>query len=555
VTISLDDDTRTRGSVQKPGDFLRAWEDGPPLITDPAGTLVKSGPRKGLPVLHQYGRASGALSIIEDRYNLEKWAQRQIAYGIGVDPHAVVPLCADLLAHERDSQQWKEAADKAVVTALKVSKHMLAADRGTHVHSLTEDIDTGGHWLTRAEAGELLGIGRDAQGAIVDAWRQMLDAHGFEVVATEEHVVHDGYRLAGTLDRIVRLGQPFTFGDVEIPAGECVVLDIKSGALKVDKGYWHSYAGQIAAYADGVPYDVEAGERGHRVFTVRQDWALIAHLPVADVIAGQDACVSLIPVDLAAGRHALDLARLAKEWAKRRDIFGPTLPSVRIATSQSPADTLRARLAALTAEQATRVRAAVAVAGLPKLAECTPDQLERYGAAVADAMRDTGGPWQPEEFTTAPPEAPTLPVEPRTTWQRPDDGGLLGADTNAAYERMALALAPGVVIWVQARLAESVADGRAIRQGPRTVRTLEIVRAAVALRTATDDDDLIRHLLAAALGTDLALQPTVSLGMAFGSLRIYEARLLADAAERMAGGAAVLGFEDAGAPVLVGVAG
>lgn len=96
---------------------------------------------------------------------------------------------------------------------------------------------------------------------IARGWLQLLDDNGLEVVACEAKVVNDDLRLAGTLDRLVRLTRPLTFGDVTIAKGSVVVLDIKSSKLHADDdglpSYWASYPIQIYAYAAGVPYIIE----------------------------------------------------------------------------------------------------------------------------------------------------------------------------------------------------------------------------------------------------------------------------------------------------------
>ena len=201
--------TLALAAERTPGDFRRR-KDGTPYVADPSGELVKSGERKGLPKLALYARPSGFSDIIEDQYNLTKWLERRVALGIAVQLNGVANVELDrnldeLLLLEVDSPEWKAAADKVVVRAKEAAQTSLAADRGTHVHALTEDHDGGASWLARAQAGEDLGLGVNVQAALVDAWQRMLDECGFEVLASEAKVVHDGWRLAGTLDRVVRL--------------------------------------------------------------------------------------------------------------------------------------------------------------------------------------------------------------------------------------------------------------------------------------------------------------------------------------------------------------
>lgn len=100
---------------------------------------------------------------------------------------------------------------------------------------------------------------------IAHGWVDLLDRNGLEVLATELPVINDELRLAGTLDRIVRLTRDLHFGSVVVPAGTVIVLDIKTSKLHADRdglpSYWDSYPIQIAAYAQSVPYDPDADRR------------------------------------------------------------------------------------------------------------------------------------------------------------------------------------------------------------------------------------------------------------------------------------------------------
>ena len=123
------------------------------------------------------------------------------------------------------------------------------ANRGTWVHRLTELIDEGVAWQADLEfvaAGVGLGIPADIQQDIARAWRRFKTTHNLAVVHTEQTVVNDTLKVAGTLDRIVEHD------------GHRRVLDIKTGG-KVTKT---AYAVQLARYAGAVPYDIDTDERG-----------------------------------------------------------------------------------------------------------------------------------------------------------------------------------------------------------------------------------------------------------------------------------------------------
>lgn len=586
MSIVIDDPKNT--PERTPGDFRRT-KYGAPMVADPSGELVKSGERKGQPKTLTYGRASSAGERIEDTYNLTKWLERRVALGIAVRLRSNTisdDELGDLLALEVDSPEWKEAADKVVVRAKEAAQTSLAADRGTHVHALTEDHDAGAVWLTRAQAGEDLGIGADVQAALVDAWRRLLDECGFEVLASEARVVHDGWRLAGTLDRVVRLTKDLTTTTGQVfTAGTVLVLDIKTGGMKLD--YWGKYAPQIAAYAGGVPYDPETDTRGTWPFEIDQQWGLIAHIPVADILATGRCDISLVPVDLEAGRHAAELCVAAKAWGNRRDIFGAPLPVVtaEVVRDEAPAggpawvfptppDPFDGINGEPTAAERARTEA------LARMDAMTDEQKALlifrwpFGAVSAkrlpladvpalvklldDVARDTGA-----GFTAT--EAPAVVVpEPRilvakaepTPWVRPDEGAPLNEGTIKATQGAGAKMPGDCKAWIAARLAEATSVGRAIEGPVKSQRWLELCRAlmnsAIAYHDRLDrDGSLLRSLLAAATGIAEAEQPGFTLGAVYGSLTIAEAVACADLMEHVYEGTKTLGFDVNGRPMAV----
>jgi hypothetical protein len=147
----------------------------------------------------------------------------------------------------------------------------------------------------------------------------MLERNALTILAIEAACVDDRWRLAGTLDRIVRLGRDLSFAKpdgeiVTIAASTVVVLDIKFGKTR------KAHPIQIASYAQSVPYDTELELRGEWGFTIDQDHALIAHGDFGD---GFDPpTIELVWVDLKAGReHGGQCVVDAKSWAARDDVF------------------------------------------------------------------------------------------------------------------------------------------------------------------------------------------------------------------------------------------
>jgi hypothetical protein len=320
------DDGRGPYAERKPGDFKRRGNDGAPYVSDPTGAVVKSGERKGEVKWCLYGRPSSFGKQIENAYNLLRWKERTLVLGCA-DPE-VADLASKLVGRDRDTPEWRSDADGVVAAAYRAAKAMEAAERGSHMHLMTELDDSELDWVKHAEAGEDMGIPRETQEAMLAAWRTMLERFGLVILAVETPVVNDIYRQAGTLDRIATLTRDLTFvvdGElVTIPADTNVVLDIKTGKMTREGNavqYWHSYAIQVCTYAGAVPYDVATETRGEWGWRIDQRWALIAHLPVLEALEGTAVC-RLVLVDLNAGRNAAELCVRAAAWERCNDVFG-----------------------------------------------------------------------------------------------------------------------------------------------------------------------------------------------------------------------------------------
>lgn len=315
---AADNPAREPGIQRGRGGFLRGADDAP-YVTDPSGALVKTGARKGQVKRIKYGSPSGFGGMIEDAYALTKYAERYIVEGIGLDP-ALQAQCVALAQLGREHEQFNATADGIAANARATANHMLAADRGTHMHAVTDDVDQGRDWRDRAADGVALGLSIDLQAALVDCWQATM-RDTIEAVAVEAACVDDTWRLAGTLDRLGRTLRPLRFvldgGEVvDVPAGIVLVVDTKTGHPRRRK-----HAIQIASYAQSLPYDTETEQRGEWPWPIDQRHALVAHLDVNGALNGNPSC-TLVYVDLIAGReHGGATVLAAKAWAKRDDMF------------------------------------------------------------------------------------------------------------------------------------------------------------------------------------------------------------------------------------------
>lgn len=330
----LGGDDRETGLVRGRGGWWRKGFDGPPYVTDPTDAVTKSGKRKGEPKRLQYGSPSNFGSQIENPFNLIKWAERREALGFGLSTsqgdYSLLAMAHELAQLEVDSDDYKTLGDTIVARAKDIAEASLAADRGTHAHGMTETEPVAVGWERVVEAGRALGMSREAHLALFSAWNRMLNDNNLEIVATEVSCVDDVWRLAGTLDRIVRCNRELRFslitGEVRaIPAGSVIVLDIKTGQRRLDRDgtvrYWHKYGPQVASYAQSLPYDTVTEQRGVWPWPIDQSHALIAHLDVLAALDGNARC-DLVYVDLVAAReHGGATVLAAKAWERRRDVF------------------------------------------------------------------------------------------------------------------------------------------------------------------------------------------------------------------------------------------
>lgn len=546
------DDPRPSGIQRGRGGFMRST-DGKPYVTDPSGAttkhdgnkadLLKLCAERGIAVadkvtvaqLHEllggrpkrlaYGSPSNRGMQIENSTNLTKWGERRVVLGVGLDPE-IAASCAQLIGLDVDSEEYKTAADGIIARAKEIAKANLAAQQGTHVHALTEDSDEDRDWVRRAEAGEILGLDKDLQARLVAGWNRMLEREGLEVLAVEASCVDDKWRLAGTLDRIVRCTKPLRFARhggeiVEIPAGEVPVLDVKTSSKRLDRNgcvqYWQAYAIQIASYAQSVPYDTETEQRGEWPWEISQQHALIAH-PDLDTCEWE-----LIYCDLAAGReHGGECVVSAKAWENRTDVFSVSQLDVPAEVSPVPAS---AGTTSSPVDVAPSDDEATAGAGEPALAPALiePGQVPPASPARAD-HRVIDGP-SPDRMALVDARAQL----PTTVDEGADLSGAEYGEGWAVLQRHYNELNDAARSWLAYLIREATKRGLTFHaKHQRTLRCFELYRGLIFLCEAGGDKDpILRALLAIELG-DVALYPAIHPGHLVGALDATAATRFAD---------------------------
>lgn len=212
-------------------DFRRVGR-GIPFVLDPNGKRVR------------YSRSSNAGKILDDESNLTDWKLRTVVAGAAQRPELMA--MASTLDVDEDKKKLRDIAEECLVAGKGQRRSII----GTAVHSMFDRIDRKDDWQPPPQFEDL-----------VDAYVATLEVWGLIPVAMEVQCINDEYRLAGTLDRLYRTTKTLIAPDgTVIPIGSIIVADTKTGKeLEYAAG---SYATQIAAYVDSVPYNVATDERG-----------------------------------------------------------------------------------------------------------------------------------------------------------------------------------------------------------------------------------------------------------------------------------------------------
>lgn len=253
-----------------------------------------------------FTRVSTLKEQTADQYGLTKWKMSTVAQGLAYEAPTteeqrggkakVLDRLVRLIEEEADYTEslFKKRVAELAEEAFVLGGGTYAADMGTAFHAWAEWADLG------------LGTADDMPDMFAPsyrAYRRQLDSYGIivETDFIERICVNLAFEVAGTLDRVFRLAD-----------GTLCIGDVKSG--KDIRLGWREHAAQLAAYqtAEFVLNDADEWEPSPEY---RVDFGIIAHVPV---LAPEASC-ELLPIDLAAGRSALNLCRDVKQWRARRD--------------------------------------------------------------------------------------------------------------------------------------------------------------------------------------------------------------------------------------------
>jgi len=295
-----------------------------------------------------YTRVTTISSTTDDTNALKQWANRMVITGL--------VNRSDLLAQASTKLEDKGALNKIAEEAITAGGGSSRANLGTALHSITEQVDLG------KKPAILPGLQAD-----VNAYVAELKRCNIKILQDyiESVVINDTLEYAGTLDRIVEVD------------GVKYIADLKTGT---DLSYsWRSISIQLNAYAQAeYIYDWKTSTR-QPMPDINKEMGIVFHLP-----AGEARC-ELYWVDLTAGQQGLRLALDVRAWRKRNDIHqrfveGQVVEMPSVEVPETPYLQLRkgwltARIIAMPSE-AQMLLKATWPDGVPKISECTNDQLD-----------------------------------------------------------------------------------------------------------------------------------------------------------------------------------
>jgi hypothetical protein len=247
------------------------------LIPDPVSGEVKA-----------WTRATTFAATVADTFALTKWQLRQAAMGLAQREDLLAGVASVL---DPDGEVGKKRLDELVQQAQQAVGMNGRATIGTALHSFTEAVDSGRKVKVPSQ-----------WEADVLAYRTVLQKAGIRVSRNyiERIACVPEFEVAGTLDRILAIGDRLLIGD------------IKTGTdLRFS---WNQIAVQLSLYAHARTIWDPVEQRHHQMLPVDQERAIVIHLA-----AGQGR-VQLYEVNLVAGWEAAQLCRDVRRWRARRDL-------------------------------------------------------------------------------------------------------------------------------------------------------------------------------------------------------------------------------------------
>lgn len=496
----------------------------------------------GKPVGHS--RVTTFAKAVADTHNLTEWAKRNVALGMAKRP--------DLVAMAHGLSHADKAAMKEVVDAADEASGANEARRlGTAVHSMCERVDLGVIMID-----DVLADYRPD----VAAYLAEMTRCGVTVVPeyVERVCVIPQFTLAGTFDRLVRIGD------------ELYVADIKTGK-EISYGAGE-IAMQLALYANAdTLYDTVA-EVHSPMPEVNKARGIIIHLPV-----GKARC-ELTYVDIEAGWQSCHLAEEVRAWRKRKGLLTPLSSTITgtvpVVTDEHPparaddtAGSGRGDRAGSSPERHAWVRGRVVECinhsagsmsdigvmwpeGVPTFRHLTDNggehtdvQLEAIIGTLDEVEKRHGMQFGPNDPDSAVPAPRAIPRG------RPDEGKTVAPEFVKELRMLISGLDAAAKTAIDTWAQQAEEAGRSFSlKSKDSERRYAIVSAAIHMARWDPTDQACREVLTIVMGEEV--QPAVTVGCALGSLSIEEATRLTDTVVALMGTSTIT-FDSSGSPSLV----
>jgi hypothetical protein len=224
-------------------------------------------------------RATTFARQLDDTYNLDAWQRRHLVRGAAMaaatDPARLAPYA------QLDVREDKQILNDLAEALMTESGVHTAAEQGTLVHTLTEDVDRA---TTAEQDADAWYAVPEHYAADVAAYSKALETYGLRVVPSllERRTAVLEYGVAGTFDQVCEVVRLMDWSRRDgLAVGDFVVTDKKTGS---DMSYGTGTHGiQLWLYARGINtsgvWDAFTGQWTHPV-TVREDVGIIVHIPL-----------------------------------------------------------------------------------------------------------------------------------------------------------------------------------------------------------------------------------------------------------------------------------
>lgn len=243
-------------------------------------------------------RVTTFIDVIEDKSNLMAWKGRMTLMGVALDPRFLEGVSA---LDPENSKADKDMLNRLAESAQTVAGASVKAEKGTHLHGLSELVDEKQELPDGISFGDVIDM---------DAYKRATS--NFKIRHMERLVVCDRYKVAGTPDRVSSVVEEMVAPDGSvITPDELLITDLKTGSVEYGG---LKMAMQLSIYAHSELYDHEAEtpeDARTPLGNINQKWGVIMHLP-----AGEGEC-TLYWADLTLGWEAVDIAFQVRDLRRR----------------------------------------------------------------------------------------------------------------------------------------------------------------------------------------------------------------------------------------------